>query len=77
MGNDSYEIDHPLGAPDLGVGAGSTIENAIIDKNARVGRNVQIRNLENLSTYDSAEVIIPDGIAVVPRDGIAPDGYVI
>ena len=47
MGIDYYEQanqiaeNQRLGRPNIGIGAGSVIERAIIDKNARIGRNVQ------------------------------------
>ena len=50
MGADSYENPKQIAAnvranrPNIGIGAGSRIENAIIDKNARIGRNVRIIN---------------------------------
>ena len=65
------------GIPELGIGEGTHIENAIIDKNAHVGRNVKIRNREGRSTFDDGKVVIREGIVVVPRDGIIPDGYSI
>ena len=43
MGGDPFhEEDAPAGAPPVGIGRGSVIENAIIDKNVRIGRNVRI-----------------------------------
>ncbi len=50
MGADSYENPKQVAAnlranrPDIGIGAGSVIENAIVDKNARIGKNVRIVN---------------------------------
>ena len=47
MGIDFLEHPHQwaenlrLGRPQFGIGANSVIERAIIDKNARIGRNVQ------------------------------------
>ena len=86
MGADFYEMDEEghrhrsNGDPELGIGDGSVVENAIIDKNARVGRNVSITNRRRLTTYgdgqDSA-VVIRDGIVVVPRGGVVPDGFTI
>ena len=39
MGNDFYELPHEMAAGNtpLGVGAGSHIEGAIVDKNCRIG----------------------------------------
>ena len=68
---------HAKGIPEMGIGDGSYIENAIIDKNARVGKQVSIRNREGYSTFDDGLVVIREGIVVVPRGGIIPDGYSI
>jgi glucose-1-phosphate adenylyltransferase len=81
MGADYYESDESRRSnrarsiPDIGIGEGSTIENSIVDKNARVGANVTISNLENRQNYEDARVIIRDGIVVIPRQGVIPDGY--
>jgi len=48
MGIDVDPPDPPAGAPPLGIGEGSVIERAIVDKNARIGRNVRIINARGL-----------------------------
>ena len=81
MGADHYETasdrdnNQRSGVPDIGVGEGSIIENAIIDKDARIGRNVRITNEAGHSNYDDGSVVIRDGIATVLRGGVVPDGY--
>ena len=74
MGADCYEQpkqldeNQRLGRPNIGIGAGSVIENAIIDKNARIGRNVRIINEAGI--VDSEEMpthVIRDGIVVIPK----------
>lgn len=83
MGCDFYHSDaerqaqRARGSPPLGIGDGSYIENAIIDKNACVGRNVSIRNRQEHRTYDDGTVVIREGIIVVPRGAMIPDGYSI
>jgi glucose-1-phosphate adenylyltransferase len=83
MGIDYYETPAELarhrrdGTPPAGIGDGSYIENAIIDKNAQVGRNVTIRNREEHTTYEDGTVMVREGIVVVPRGAIVPDGYSI
>jgi ADP-glucose pyrophosphorylase len=48
MGADYYETEADraenkrLGRPDIGIDEGTVIEGAIIDKNARIGRNVHV-----------------------------------
>jgi glucose-1-phosphate adenylyltransferase len=66
------------GRPLIGIGAGSRIENAIIDKNARIGRNVQILNEAGVvDSEDEPHYVIQDGIVVIPKFTIIPDGTVI
>jgi glucose-1-phosphate adenylyltransferase len=84
MGTDLYEQDRHLadnaraGRPSFGVGANSIIENAIIDKNARIGRNVQIRNAAGLVEDESSPLyVIRDKIVVIPKQTILPDNFVI
>jgi glucose-1-phosphate adenylyltransferase len=81
MGIDFYEQQRQLeenqrlGRPNAGVGAGTVIERAIVDKNVRIGRNVRVVNPTGI--VDSEEMIthvIRDGVTVVPRDGIVRDG---
>ena len=63
----------------LGVGANSTIRKAIIDKNARIGRNVQIINKDGVqdATRDEMGLVIRSGIVVVIKNTTIPDGTVI
>jgi glucose-1-phosphate adenylyltransferase len=74
MGVDSYYPDAPADAPPVGIGEGSVISNAIIDKNARIGRNVKIVNTSGVQEADGDGWFIRDGIVVVPKNGIIPDG---
>ncbi len=84
MGADNYEsVDQQTSnaranRPHIGIGPGSHIENAIIDKNARIGRNVRIVN--EAAVVDSEEAphfVIRDGIVVVPKYTILQDGTTI
>jgi len=82
MGNDYYEspdeiaTEQSSGRPPLGVGEGSLIEGAIIDKNCRIGRNVQVANRDGVQTREETpEGGIYDGVVVVPKDATLPDGY--
>ena len=85
MGSDYYEspterLKH-LGSGEvpLGVGANSTIRRAIIDKNARIGRNVRIVNQDRVqeSTREELGFVIRSGIVVVIKNATIPDGTVI
>jgi len=75
MGSDFYShSDDATGVP-IGVGAGSDIEGAILDKNARIGERVTIRPFPRGTDRDDiAPVVIRDGIVVVPKDAAIPDG---
>ena len=81
MGADFFESDEDRrsnrarGIPDIGIGPGAVIENAIIDKNARLGARVSLRNTEGRQNFEDGRVIIRDGIMVVPRGAEIPDGY--
>ena len=67
-----------LNRPDIGVGANSVIERAIIDKNARIGRNVRIVNEAGIdNTEGSSTHVIRDGIVVTHKFIILADGSVI
>jgi glucose-1-phosphate adenylyltransferase len=66
-----------LGRPDVGIGAGTHLERCIIDKNARVGRNVFIRGGDGRPDADGDGWHVRDGIVVVVKDGTIPDGTVI
>ena len=83
MGADYYETDEhrienrQLGRPDIGVGNGSTIEGAILDKKARIGCNVHIRNLPDRPDSENENWVVRDGLVVVPKSGIIADGTVI
>ncbi|MBP7148819.1 MAG: glucose-1-phosphate adenylyltransferase [Acidobacteria bacterium] len=77
MGADPNPPDPPAGAPPLGIGPGSLIENAIIDKNARIGRNVQVTNSRAVREADGPGWAIRDGIVVIAKNAVIADGTVI
>jgi glucose-1-phosphate adenylyltransferase len=60
--------------PPLGIGDNSWIENAIIDKNARIGKNVSIRNRGGVSDHDGDGYFVRDGIVIVPKGASIADG---
>jgi glucose-1-phosphate adenylyltransferase len=65
------------GAPPIGVGAGTVIKRAIVDKNCRIGRNVRIVNERGLNNVEADNYVIRDGIVVIPNRAVVPDGSVI
>ncbi len=77
VGSDPYHMRDDGDVPPLGIGKGAVIENAIIDKNVRVGRNVRIVNASGERDGQGPYHVIRDGIVVVPHNTIIPDGTVI
>ena len=83
LGSDFYEsaasIDdsRSRGIPRIGIGANTTIENAIIDKNARIGQNVRISPAGKPENMDDPLYYVRDGIVIIPKNGVVPDGTVI
>jgi glucose-1-phosphate adenylyltransferase len=83
LGADYYETLEEIaraeaqGLPPMGIGEDGQIEKAIVDKNARVGRGVKIVNERNVQDHDGDGWFIRDGIVIVPKDGVIPDGTVI
>ncbi len=80
MGADHYQDATDTladnGAPRIGIGAGSVIEDAIIDKDCRIGRNVRVRMREGLGEDEDIKgVNIRDGIIVVPKGTVLPDNW--
>jgi glucose-1-phosphate adenylyltransferase len=79
LGADEYQMSREeepaMGSgPPLGIGDNSHIESAIIDKNARVGKNVTIRNRRGLTDFDGPSYFVRDGIVIVPKGASIPDG---
>ncbi len=83
MGADYFESTEELranrqaGCPPMGIGRGSEIRNAIIDKNARIGEGVRLVNAAGVSAASGENYVIVDGVIVVPKDAVIPDGTVI
>jgi glucose-1-phosphate adenylyltransferase len=71
------QANRKRGLPDLGVGEGSVIEGAILDKDCRVGRNVRIVNRANVTEDEGSNYVIREGIVVIPKGAVVPDGTVI
>jgi len=77
MGADYYDSSHENGLPKTGIGEGSIIQNAIIDQNVRIGRNVMIINRREEKNYDGPDFTIRDGIVVIHKNAALTDGTVI
>lgn len=81
MGNDHYETLDEIASNNIeilmGVGERCVINNAIIDKNCRIGDDVQIVGGPHLEDTETDKYIIKDGIVVVKKDAVIPKGYII
>jgi glucose-1-phosphate adenylyltransferase len=83
IGSDYYESQESVerhlreGKPRLGIGENCNITNAIIDKNTRIGNNVTISPVGKADNMDHQNFFIRDGIVIIPKDAIIPDGTVI
>ncbi|MDZ4787319.1 MAG: glucose-1-phosphate adenylyltransferase [Blastochloris sp.] len=83
MGADYYESVKSLeenariGRPAMGIGANTIIEGAIVDKNTRIGKNVVIKAEGKTGSIDHPFYHYRDGIVIIPKDRVIPDGTVI
>ena len=85
MGADYYQSledmlsDRDANRPRAGIGEGTVVRRAIIDKNARIGTNVQLLNEAGTENADGPDGMyyIRDRIIIVPKNGLIPDGTVV
>lgn len=74
---ESIEQNQRDNRPRIGIGENCRIENAIIDKNARIGNNVTISPAGKPDHVDHDLYFIRDGIVVIPKNAVIPHGTVI
>jgi glucose-1-phosphate adenylyltransferase len=85
MGADYYQTledmqaDGAAGTPWIGIGEGTTIRRAIIDKNARIGAKARLMNEAGVENADGPDgsYYIRDRIIIVPKNGLIADGTVV
>jgi len=83
MGCDYYETSEDIrkntekGIPALGVGENRNIRKAILDKNVRIGDNVNILNEKDVKNFDGPNYFVRDGIIIVTKNSIIPSGTTI
>ena len=85
MGADFFESSderallRERGGIPVGVGAGTTVKRAILDKNTRIGSNVTIVNKDNVEEADRSDqgFYIRNGIVVVQKNATIQDGTII
>jgi glucose-1-phosphate adenylyltransferase len=84
MGADYYETseqkkrNQKTGIPDVGIGRGTIIKKAIIDKNARIGEVCRI-GIDSFTREDGdfGDYYIKDNIIIIPKNAVIPSGTVI
>lgn len=83
LGSDFFESEESIlaneasGRPRVGIGTNTRIENAIIDKNARIGNDVVISPANKSENEDHPLYYIRDGVVIIPKGGVIPHGTVI
>ena len=83
MGCDFYETINQInqkidkGQPVLGIGERCVIEDAIVDKNCSIGNDVQIKGGPHLEKIDHPLYTVKDGIVVIKKGAVIPNGFVI
>ena len=83
MGSDYYETlveiqrTEEKGIPEIGIGENCFIKNVIVDKNVRIGNNVKIVGGPHLPNSDHKLYTIKEGIVVIKKGAVIPNGFVI
>ena len=83
LGSNNYETEASKaasdqdGIPRIGVGGTPRIENTIVDKNARIGADCVITPEDKPEQLDGKNYFIRDGIVIIPKNAVIPDGTVI
>jgi glucose-1-phosphate adenylyltransferase len=83
MGNDYFETieeiedAHQRGIPNIGIGERCTISHALVDKNSRIGDDVHINGGPHLENTDHQLYTVKDGIIVIKKGAIVPNGFTI
>ena len=74
---DELQTDINRAYPRIGIGPNCVIRRAIIDKNARIGEGVHILNEGRQTELNGDGFFIRDGIVIVPKTSVIPDGTII
>lgn len=80
FGNDYYELAEEVDNPDIinmGIGKNCFIQNAIVDKNVRIGDNVTIIGSKDLENIRTETYCIVEGIIVIKKGATIEDNTVI
>lgn len=82
MGADYFELLEEMkenmqrDIPHIGIGKGSVIRRAIVDKDVRIGKNVKLLNSAGVENHDDpgGNYFIREGIVIVPKGAVLTDG---
>ncbi len=85
MGSDIFETVEEMqmnvskGIPHIGIGENTIIRRSIVDKDARIGKNVQLINSRGIEREDGEDgcYFIREGIILIPKKAVIADGMVI
>jgi glucose-1-phosphate adenylyltransferase len=83
MGCEYYETIEQInaknasGQPIIGIGERCVIEDAIVDKNCSIGNDVQIKGGTHLEKIDHPLYTVKDGIVVVKKGAVIPNGFIV
>ncbi|MBC5842001.1 glucose-1-phosphate adenylyltransferase [Flavobacterium sp. F-380] len=83
MGNDFYqsieemENDLDSGRMLVGIGERCFISNALVDKNCRIGNDVQIKGGKHLADASEELYAIKEGIVVIKKGAVIPNNFTI
>jgi glucose-1-phosphate adenylyltransferase len=79
MGNNYYKSPFPnQNTPkELFIGENCHLKKVILDKHVHIGNHVKLINQKNLHHYDGQGIYIRDGIIVVSKEAVIPDGFIL
>jgi glucose-1-phosphate adenylyltransferase len=83
MGNDYYQNLEEIRTNDMnniiniGIGERCFINNTIVDKNCRIGNDVRLNGGKHLEDTNTDLYTVKDGIIVVKKGAILPDGFTV
>jgi glucose-1-phosphate adenylyltransferase len=83
MGSDNYqtldEINETIsrGIPPIGIGERCYINNAILDRNCRIGNDVRINGGSHLEDTNHELYVVKSGIVVIKKNAVIPHGFTI
>ena len=80
MGSDFYQPLEDILDDDqisMGIGKRCFVKNAILDKNCCIGDDVRINGGPHLEDTETDKYAIRDGIVVVKKGAVIPNGFII